>query len=124
MPSFSRALQVARGRLWPLGWWRMFREMRGSATLDLYLVAVAPEFQGFGLNAILLHAMHRSANAAGFRWSETTGELETNARVLAMWKNYESTVIRRRRIYAKALMPCSGESPVEQRPIPNPAPIS
>jgi GNAT superfamily N-acetyltransferase len=103
MTSFSKALQAARGKLWPLGWWRMLRALRKSEVLDLYLVAVAPEFRHAGLNAVLMHEMHRTANTAGLRGAETTGELETNHRVLAMWKAYDTRVIRRRRIYAKAV---------------------
>ena len=103
MESFSVALKAARGRLWPLGWWRMLQAMKANDVLDLYLVAVRPDLQGSGLNAILMHEMHKVAARRGLKWAETNGELETNTRILTMWKGYEHRTHKRRRIYGKKL---------------------
>ena len=103
MESFSIALQAARGRLWPFGWWRMLQAMKTNDVLDLYLVAVRPDLQGSGLNAILMHEMHKVASSRGLKWAETNGELETNTKILSMWKGYEHRTHKRRRIYGKKL---------------------
>jgi GNAT superfamily N-acetyltransferase len=103
MESFSVALQAARGRLWPIGWWRMLQAMKGNDVLDLYLVAVRPDLQGSGLNAILMHEMHKVALKRGLKWAETNGELETNTKIISMWKGYEHRTHKRRRIYSKKL---------------------
>ena len=77
--------------------------------MDLYLVAVKRELRNAGLTAILMHEMHRQAVAAGFEWVETNGELETNTRVLSMWKDVEHETHKRRRIYSKAIARHRGE---------------
>ena len=71
--------------------------------LDLYLVGVRPDLRNSGLHAILMQAMQRSAQEAGIRRVETNGELETNDRVLSMWKGYAHETHKRRRLYRKAL---------------------
>ena len=103
MPSFSEALQAAKGRVFPLGWLGIYRAMKRNEVLDLYLVAVLPELRGSGLNAVVMHEMHKSANARGLKWAETNGELETNTAVLSMWKGYDIRTHKRRRIYSKGL---------------------
>ena len=103
MPSVSRGLQAAGGRLWPLGYLRFLRAMRRNDTLDLYLVAVAPALRNTGLTAILMSEMHRQAIAAGLEWVETNGELETNTQVISMWKGIDYETHKRRRIYRKLI---------------------
>lgn len=112
MKSISKALQAARGRLFPFGLIRFLRAMKHNDVLDLYLVAVHPDMRNMGLNAILMHEMHKSAIAAGLRWAETNGELDSNTQVLSMWKGYAFETHKRRRIYSKAL-PAGSSAPAE-----------
>ncbi|MDA7910959.1 hypothetical protein N9B30_02570, partial [Akkermansiaceae bacterium] len=86
MPSWSGLMQKLQGRMKRvfLAW--LGGELKGSRdTLDLYLIAVAPELRNAGLNAVVMQEMHQSAAAAGFKWVETNGELETNSQVLSLW---------------------------------------
>ncbi|MDB4571110.1 hypothetical protein N9101_01315, partial [Akkermansiaceae bacterium] len=104
MPSWSGLMQKLQGRMKRvfLAW--LGGELKGSRdTLDLYLIAVAPELRNAGLNAVVMQEMHQSAAAAGFKWVETNGELETNSQVLSLWKDIEHETHKRRRIYSKAL---------------------
>lgn len=104
MPSWSVLMQKLCGELWRLLFVRPRKELKGSSdTLDLYLVAVAPELRNAGLHAIIMQEMHRSAVSAGFEWVETNGELETNTRVLSLWKDIDHETHKRRRIYSKKL---------------------
>ena len=105
MESFSAGLQAAGGRIWPLGWWYMLKAMKSNDVLDLCLVAVRPDLQGNGLNAILMHEMHKTASDRGLKWAETNGELETNEKIISMWKGYQYKTHKRRRIYGKKLQP-------------------
>ena len=105
MPSYSNLLQTLRGQLWRLPLALLRNQLSGSKdTLDLYLVAVAPGLRNAGLHAILMHMMHQTALAAGFKWVETNGELETNTQVLSMWKDIEHETHKRRRIYSRQLL--------------------
>ena len=106
MPSYSELLQTLRGKRWRLPIAVLRNQLKGSSdTLDLYLIAVAPEFRNAGLNAIVMQSMHQTAAAAGLKWVETNGELETNTRVLSMWKDIDHETHKRRRIFSKTLGP-------------------
>ncbi|MCH1419968.1 MAG: hypothetical protein L7W40_06690 [Akkermansiaceae bacterium] len=104
MPSWSGLMQKLQGRMRRIFLAWLGGELKGSRdTLDLYLIAVAPKLRNAGLNAIVMQEMHQSAAAAGFKWVETNGELETNSQVLSLWKDIEHETHKRRRIYSKAL---------------------
>ncbi|KAA6324166.1 hypothetical protein EZS27_026479, partial [termite gut metagenome] len=54
MPSLSKALQKAKGKLFPVGWYYLLKALyfkRDYKVLDLLLTAVKPEYQGKGINA-------------------------------------------------------------------------
>ena len=56
MPSLAEALQKSHGRLLPLGWFYLLKALfmkRRAKMLDLLLVAVKPEYQNKGVNALL-----------------------------------------------------------------------
>ena len=104
MPSWSGLMQKLKGRMRRIFLAWLGGELKGSRdTLDLYLIAVAPELRNAGLNAIVMQEMHQAAAATGFKWVETNGELETNSQVLSLWKDIEHETHKRRRIYSKAL---------------------
>jgi hypothetical protein len=101
MPSLSRALQKARGRLLPFGWFHLLRALKRNDEVDMYLVAVKKEYQARGAIAFMMTALHRSAIKAGIKHSETNPELETNLEVQGIWKDFEKRQHKRRRVYAK-----------------------
>lgn len=105
MASLSRAMQRAKGRLWPLGWFHLLKALfwKHDAMLDLLLVAVKPEYQNKGVNALLFTDLIPIYNKMGFRWAETNPELETNGKVQSQWQYLESEQHKRRRCYTKTL---------------------
>ena len=103
MESFSEAMQSCGGSLFPMGWLKIILKMKKNDVLDLCLVAVDNKFRNQGLNSVLMHEMHKSANRKGLKWAETNGELENNTEILEMWKGYDFKTHKRRRIYTKKL---------------------
>jgi GNAT superfamily N-acetyltransferase len=101
MPSLSRALQKSRGRLLPFGWIHILHAMKNPEELDLYIVAVRPEYQSSGVIAILLAAVTQAAIKAGIKTCESSGELESNKSVQAMWSSYDHRQHKRRRCFIK-----------------------
>lgn len=103
MPSLTEALQKSRGRLFPFGWLRLLLAFRKPEVVDMYLVAVKPEFVSRGVIAILMTDLNRSAMEEGIKYAETNPELETNIAVQQLWKDYDKRQHKRRRVYLKAL---------------------
>ncbi len=103
MPSLSKALQKADGRLFPFGFIHLLRALRKAERADAYLVAVRSEYQGKGVNAILMDAVHRLYIQRGIAKVESNPELETNQNVQGQWKYYDVRQHKRRRCFVKYL---------------------
>lgn len=67
------------------------------------LVAVKKEYQGSGVNAILMDKITKVFLERGIKKVESNPELETNANVQSLWKLYEKRQHKRRRIFIKKL---------------------
>lgn len=101
MPSFSKALQKNRGKLFPFGVFSLLKAMKKVETLDLYLIGVRPELKGLGLPAILLAEGTQNAINHGIQYVNSTGMLESNHDVQNIWKNFVFEQHKRRRVYKK-----------------------
>jgi ribosomal protein S18 acetylase RimI-like enzyme len=101
MPSLSRALQKSKGRLFPFGFLHLLRALRKNDRADLYLVAVKGEYQGKGVNAILMDRVYRMFVEMGIKKIETNPELEWNTDVQGQWKYYQKRQHKRRRAFIK-----------------------
>jgi GNAT superfamily N-acetyltransferase len=103
MPSLSRALQKSGGRLFPFGFLHLLKSLRKNDRADLYLVAVKGEYQGKGVNAIMMDRIHSLFIKMGIKYIETNPELEWNTNVQGQWKYYEKRQHKRRRAFIKYL---------------------
>lgn len=104
MPSMSRALQKSGGKLFPMGWWHLLKGLKGkNDRVDLLLVAVKPEYQGKGVNALLFTDLIPAFIGHGYRYAESNPELESNAKVQNQWDAFSHRQHRRRRSYAKPI---------------------
>lgn len=105
MPSIARALQKAKGKLFPFGWYHLAKALffKRSDILDLLLVGVKPEYQSKGVNALLFADLIPTYIKMGFSYGETNPELEGNDKVQSQWKYLDSETHKRRRCYHKAL---------------------
>jgi GNAT superfamily N-acetyltransferase len=104
IPSLSKALQKSRGRLLPLGWWRLLRALRKNDRADLYLVAVKKRYQGLGLTLVMMEQIYRVFAERGITVAETNPELETNVDIQGQWKLMEKRQHKRRRVFIKKLV--------------------
>ena len=103
MPSLTRAMQRAGGRLLPFGFIHVLRALRKNDRADLYLVVVKPEYQGKGVNALLINRISDVFIERGIRKVESNPELEGNHMVQGQWKHFKSRQHKRRRCYIKHL---------------------
>lgn len=104
MPSLSKALRKSRGKLFPTGWYHLWRAIRGKVdVVDLMLVAVKPEYQSKGVNALLFCDLIPRYIANGYKYAESNLELENNENVQKQWEYFERRQHRRRRAWKKKL---------------------
>ena len=104
MPSLSKALQQSHGRLFPFGWYPLLKAIRGNSdVVDLLLVAVKPEYQSKGVNAVIFADLIPRFKASGYKYAESNVELEDNSNVQKQWEYFEHRQHRRRRAFIKQL---------------------
>lgn len=104
MPSMSRALQKSKGRFFPLGWYHLLKGLKGkNDRVDLLLVAVHPDYQNKGVNALLFQDLIPYYIKYGFKFAESNPEMETNSKVQSQWEYFPYRQHRRRRSFAKKL---------------------
>lgn len=104
MPSMSEALRKSRGRLFPMGWYHLLKALRGHVdVVDLLLVAVHPEYQSKGVNALLFTHLIPNFIAGGYKYAESNLELEGNENVQKQWEYFERRQHRRRRAWRREI---------------------
>ncbi len=105
MPSLSKALQKAKGRLWPFGWFHLLRALfwKRPEVLDLLLVAVRPDYQGKGANALLFTDLIPVYQKLGYKYAESNPELEENDKVQNQWQYFQVEQHKRRRCYKTSI---------------------
>ena len=106
MGCLSRAMQKVRGRLFPTGWWHLLRAMkwRREDSAEMLLVAVHPDYQGMGVNALFFDDLIPIYNKYGIKWAETGPQLEDNVRELTQWKPLHPQTVKRRRCWMKDII--------------------
>ena len=104
MPSMSRALQKSHGKFLPMGWYHLLKGLKGkNDRVDLLLVAVHPDYQNKGVNALFFQDLLKYYIKNGYKYAESNPEMETNAKVQSQWGLFNPRQHRRRRSYAKEL---------------------
>ena len=105
MVSLVEALQKSHGRLWPMGWWHLLKALKWKHAnhAELLLVAVRPDYQGRGVNALFFEHLLPVYQEYGIRWAETGPQLEDNIKELSQWKAFNPEAVKRRRCYEKKL---------------------
>ena len=104
LPNLSRALQKAKGRLFPFGWAHLLRALKmKNPVVDLYLIGVIPEYQNKGVNALLFDDLIPIFHKNGIRYAESNPELETNAAVQMQWNYFERKHHKTRRAWIKEI---------------------
>ncbi|MBQ8140874.1 MAG: hypothetical protein IJ038_04165 [Clostridia bacterium] len=103
IPGIGEALQKSGGRLTPSALLKLLRAVKKPRTVDLALVAVLPEYQSAGINAVMLQKMTEYLESGEIDYFETNLNLETNTQVMAQWKYFDSEQHKRRRAYVKKI---------------------
>ena len=103
MPSFSRALQKAKGRLFPFGWYHILKAQYKNDRAAFYLIGIHPEYQGKGVTAIIFEEIQNLFNRKGIVYGETNPELKENTAVQRLWKDFNPVQHKERSTYKKDL---------------------
>jgi GNAT superfamily N-acetyltransferase len=101
LPSLSKAMQKAGGKLFPFGFIPILKALKHPQEIDLLLTGVAKEYQNSGVAVMLFADLQDQMLREGIYTMETTGIFETNTNAISNWKNYEHIQHKRRRCFIK-----------------------
>lgn len=102
MPSMSKAFQRAKGKLFPFGWYSIYKALRKNDEVDLYLTGVLPAYSRKGIHALYHYNLHRIFIEKRYVYANATQQLETN-NARHIWEKYDSELVFKRRCYVKKM---------------------
>lgn len=103
MPSFSKALQKANGKLFPFGVFHLLHAKKHSKDILFYLIGIHPDYQNKGVTAIIFEEYYHLFKEKGIKDCIRTPELANNKAIAALWKNFDPVIIKKRCTYRKNL---------------------
>ena len=94
IPDVNQVLKDVNGRLFPLGWLRLWWGMRRIDVASLKLLAVLEEHRGRGLDALLYLETARALLRKGYAWVDMSLIAEDNAMINRLseklgWQRYK-----------------------------------
>ena len=96
MPSFTKALKKANGKLFPFGFLYFLKALYFNSRASFYLIGVHPKYQNKGVTAVIFNEMQKTFNQLGYTIVETNPELEENSSIQNLWKNYNHRLHKKR----------------------------
>lgn len=103
LPSMSKALQKAKGKLFPFGFIHILRALKKNDTIDTLLIGIDPDYQQKGVNALIFREIAKGIEKYNIKYVESTRELEDNFSVQNLWNKFDHRLHKRARSYIKEI---------------------
>lgn len=88
-PSLARAIKKSKGRIFPFGFIYLLKALKKNKRLEIVQIAVSPEYQNLGVNAILFRELIISCNKKGIHSADLNPQLESNKKVRSQWQRFK-----------------------------------
>lgn len=96
----------------------MLKAFHRNDTIDLLLIAVRPDLQKKGVNAVIISKVMHGCFKIGVKQAETGPMLETNEKVQTQWQDFPLEQHKRRRCFVKVLTPHRRSLSLQPPPLP------
>ena len=104
VPSLSKAVQKAKGRLLPFGIFPILKALHRNDTLEALMIGIHPDYQSKGLQVLLFKQIHENVIRRGdIKTMIMNPQLEENVKVQMIFDEYNPQPYMRRRSYFKEL---------------------
>jgi GNAT superfamily N-acetyltransferase len=103
MPSFSKALKKANGKLFPFGFLHLLKAKKKSKDVSFYLIGVDPEYQNKGVTAVIFSEYYKTFKSKDIQTCYRTPELADNIAIQQIWKHFDPKIYKRRCTFKKDL---------------------
>jgi len=102
-PSYAKALQKMKGRLYPFGFRHLLHAKKHAKTVTFYLIGVLPEYQNKGVTAVIFKEFYDTFKAKGVDWCIRGPELDDNVAIHQIWKHFNPVTHKRRCTFKKKI---------------------
>jgi len=99
MPSFSKALQKAKGKLFPFGIFYLLHARKYAKDVIFYLIGVHPDYQNKGVHAIIFDQYAKTFAKKGIENCIRTPELADNEAIKKIWLDFNPITHKKRSTY-------------------------
>jgi len=103
IPSFTKALRKAKGKLFPFGFIHILKALKKNDTVDMLIIGVHPDYQNKGLTALIFSDAFGKYVKNGYKYCESNPELEMNHKITQQWSSFEYVNHKKRRAFIKHL---------------------
>ncbi|MBR6458277.1 MAG: GNAT family N-acetyltransferase [Bacteroidales bacterium] len=103
VPTLATAVKKSKGRLLPLGIFRILKALKHPTALEALMIGVLPEYQGAGAPVLLFKKIHESCIKRGVSRIILNPQLEENFKVQTLFEQYNPSFYTRRRSYVKTI---------------------
>ncbi len=103
MPSFSKALQKAKGKLFPFGLFYLLNARKHAKDVTFYLIGVHPNYQNKGVHAIIFDQYTKTFAAKGIENCIRTPELADNDAIRKIWEDFNPITHKKRCTFKQTL---------------------
>ena len=103
LPSICDPLIKHKGKLFPLGFIGVLKNIFKPKELEMALIAVHPKYQNSGINSIVISKVLDNIIKYRIRNLESNPMLENNYNVQQQWKIFETNVVKKRQTYEKEI---------------------
>jgi ribosomal protein S18 acetylase RimI-like enzyme len=103
LSGIVKEIQRCKGRITPISIIRLLKLKKHPETVEFALIAILPEWQKKGVNAMIMDKILSGLIKKGIRTAETNLELESNEGVISLWEGVDKQLIKRRRCYIKSI---------------------
>lgn len=103
IPSLSKAFQKANGSLLPTGFVHLLKALKKNDLVDFYLMGIHPDYQGKGINSLIVADLLSRFINNGYIFAESNPELEYNNKIQTLWSEFDPINHKTRRVYIKEL---------------------
>ena len=101
MPSFSKALQKAKGTLFPFGWYHLLKAKNASKDMLFFLIGTVPKHHNKGVPSIIFNEFYKTYKKLNVENCIRTPELANNTAVTALWSGFGQETYKRRCTFRK-----------------------
>jgi len=103
MPDISDGIRNSKGRLFPIGIFKIIRASHRSKNLVMMLGGITKEFRGQGIDILMGSKILESAISKGMKTLDSHLVLETNTKMRSEYERMGGKIIRRFRIFQKPI---------------------